>query len=136
MKRRLFNLLIILFLFTIVVGCGCKKNEKIKKENKETTKTNQNEPVIKYKTLNNLKFGTASFYISDEKTYINTSIINDTKDNIEVKEFNILLKDSEDKILKTIPIKLGTVKAGETKEINEYVDGKYVNTEKIDYDIK
>lgn len=132
MKKNIFNLLIVLFLATIVVGCGCKKKEEKKKE----PITNQNEPVIKYKTLNNLKFGTASFYISNEKTYINTSIINDTKDNIDIKEFTILLKDSEDKILKTITIKLGTVKAGETKEINESVDGKYVNTDKIDYDIK
>lgn len=129
MKKVFFSMLCLL----IVTGCGCNKKEEKKVEKNEP---NPNTPVIKYETVGNLKFGTASFYVSGEKTYVKTSIINETNKDIKVEQFNILLVDSEGTTLTKINVELGLVKAGETKEINETVDGKYLSTAKIDYEIK
>lgn len=133
MKNRIFNLLSIIFILLLITGCGCNKKEE-KKDDK--IETNSNTPVIKYETIKNLKFGTASFYVSGEKTYVTTSVINETKNDIKIEKFNILLIDSNGKILTKININLGLIKAGETKEITESINGKYLSTEKIDYEIK
>lgn len=92
--------------------------------------------MIKYENVGNLKFGTASFYVTGEKTHVKTSIINETNKDVKVEQFNILLIDSAGVTLIKIKVELGIVKAGETKEINESVDGKYLSAEKIDYEIK
>ena len=68
----------------------------------EKNKINSNVPVIKYETVGNLKFWTTSFYVSGEKTYIKTSIINETKNDIKV--------DSDGKTLIKINVELGVVK--------------------------
>ena len=76
----------------------------------EKNKINSNVPVIKYETVGNLKFWTTSFYVSGEKTYIKTSIINETKNDIKVKQFYVLLVDSDGKTLIKINVELGVVK--------------------------
>lgn len=133
MNLKIKNLLSLIFMLLIITGCGCSKKEKMKEEK---NKINSNVPVIKYETVGNLKFGTASFYVSGEKTYIKTSIINETKNDIKVNQFYVLLVDSDGKTLTKINVELGVVKAGEIKEINESIDGKYLSTEKISYEIK
>ena len=133
MKKNFLNLLSIIFVLLIITGCGCNKKQESKEEKKET---NSNNPVIKYETVGNLKFGTASFYVSGEKTYVTTSVINETKNDIKVNQFYVLLVDNDGKTLTKINVDLGVVKAGETKEINESIDGKYLSTEKITYEIK
>lgn len=131
MKKNKFKILCLVLTIFIVTGCGCNN----KKEIKEKTK-NPNAPIIKYEQVGNLKFGTASFYISDENTYINVSIINDTKSDVKVEKFKILLKDSEGKVIKSIDEKLEIIKAGETKEISDSVEGKLFDIATIDYEIK
>ena len=59
MKKVFFSMLCLL----IVTGCGCNKKEEKKVE---TEKSNKVEAVA------NLKFGTASFYVSGEKTNVKT----------------------------------------------------------------
>lgn len=132
MKRKFLNIVFVLFITFLMVGCGCNKKE-VKKEKKDS---NLNKPVITYKNVGDLKFGTASFYISDNKTYINTSIINETNKDIEIKQFNILLKDSSNKVIKTINVKIEKIKSKETKEILEEIDGTFFETNSIDYEIK
>jgi hypothetical protein len=132
MKKVLKVGICLFLLIGLVTGCGCNK----KKETTVEEPENPNAPIINYQTVNDLKFGAASFYVSDGKTYITTSVVNETKKEITVNEFNILFKDSNDNVLKTLNVKLGKISAGETREISESVEGELTNTSTIDYEIK
>ena len=130
MKKNLnivFSLILVMFLVT---GCGCNKKD----NNKEVV--DPNKPVINYKTIKNLKFGTASFYVSNGKTYVDTTIINETNNDIKIEKFTILFKDSNNKTIKTLDVSLDVVKKKETKNINESIDGELYEIANIDYEIK
>lgn len=129
MKKFKLFLAITLSIFLIT---GCSNNKKVKKE--ETK--DPNAPVVNYKTVKDLKFGTASFYISGGKTFVDTSIINETNKDIKVNKFTILFKDSDNNIIKTLDVSLDTVKKKETININEFVDEELFQTAHIDYEIK
>lgn len=133
MKKNIFKIITVFTIALLITGCGTKKKE----ETTQKQPDNPNNQPIKYQTVKDLKFGTASFFINDNDTYISTSIINDTNNDIKVNSFYVLLKDSDGNIIKKEKIDLGVIKAKETKEITEHkISGKYQKTAKIDYEIE
>lgn len=126
------KLLSVLLLVLLVVGCGCSK-----KEAKKPKKNNSNEPAINYKKVGDLKVGSKTFYISGEYTFVSISFINDTNKDITPNSVTIVLKDEAGNVIKNELIKVGTIKAKETKEIKDHqILGKYTTTSDIDYIIK
>lgn len=133
MKKKIILALTVLCCLGLITGCGCNKKQV---EKKKDDIVNPNAPVITYQKVGNLKIGTASITIIDDKTNIEISIKNETKKDINVDTIIILIKDSEGKTIKTLTKELGLVKANDEKIISDIIDEKLTNAASFDFQIK
>lgn len=109
MKKIITLTAIILLSISIVTGCGKKKEE---------DNYNTNTGVIEDKEQNGLTFTNTSLKVSDTGSTLVTLVTNTTENDIEVRVFNIIIKDKKGKEITTLKGYVGDiVKAGEAKEI-------------------
>ncbi|MBE6159925.1 MAG: hypothetical protein E7157_02635 [Lactobacillales bacterium] len=133
MKKKIIISLVMLLSVGIITGCGCNK----KKETKEEKKTyNTNEGVIEDKEVEGLKLTNTSLVSTKNGATLVTAVTNPTKEDKEVRIFNIYVKDKEGNTIVTLQGYVGgVVPAGETREITSNVDMNLDKAHKVEYEI-
>lgn len=124
-----------ILLVLSLTGCGCsKKEEKKKEEVKETYNTNQG--VVEDKEVAGLKFTNTSLVSTEYSAQLVTLVTNPTDQDINVRIFNIYVKDKEGNVIVTLQGYVGgVVPKGESREIISNVDMNLDNADRVDYEL-
>lgn len=134
MKKKFLVALSLLLVVGLATGCGCSKRQEGKKEEKENFNTN--EDVVKDQEVGELKFTNTSLKVDKNFSTLVTSISNPTSNDIEVKIFNIHIKDKNgNEIIKLDGYVGGIIPAGESREVTSNIDMDLSKATSIEYDI-
>ena len=97
---------------------------------------NVNPGVINDKEQNGLKFTNTSLISTENSATLTTSVENTTGSNIEVRVFNIIVKDKTNKTIATLQGYVGgEVPVGEKRDIVSHVDINLTEATNIEYQI-
>jgi len=129
---------LVLSLGLFLIFNNDKKKTEDKKETEKKTEEKQNmntnEGVIEEKTLGDIKFTNTSLKTEAISSTLVTSVINTSDKDIEVRIFDILVKDKDGKVIVTLQGYVGEViPAGATKEIVSNVDMDLSTATDIEY---
>lgn len=128
MKRK--KLLIVLTIISLlVVGCG-KKETSTKKENKnkylvenDGKVLNEHPDIVKEGKILNLTIKDIELSVSESKSILTGKVKNETKEDITVDGFNIVVKDQDGEDFITLPAYINaTLKSGDEQIFTSEVD--------------
>ena len=129
--------LVALISMSLLTGCGCSKQNKDNETNNtpaEEEKFNTNEGVIEDKELNGLNFTNTSLEVKDNASTLVTSVTNPTSSAIEVRVFDIIVKDKDGNVMTTLQGYVGgEIPAGQTRKITSNVDMNLTDAVTIEY---
>lgn len=133
--KKIGIIMVSILLVLSLTGCGCsKKEEKKKEEEKETYNTN--EGVVEDKEVSGLKFTNTSLVSTEYSAQLVTLVTNPTDQDINVRIFNIYVKDKEGNVIVTLQGYVGgVVPKGESREIISNVDMNLDNADRVDYEL-
>lgn len=132
MKKILTLSISMLLVLGLVTGCGCTKKEETKKDESYNT----NEGVVGDKVVEELKLTNTSLVSKGNYSTLVTLVTNPTKEDKEVRIFNIYVKDKDGNEIVTLQGYVGgVVPAGQTKEIESNVDMNLDHAYTIEYEI-
>ncbi len=131
MKKKLLIVLSLFLVVGLATGCGCSK-----KEEKKQDKFNTNEKVVENKNVEDLTLTNTSLKVDKNYSTLVTLVSNPTKEDKEVRIFNIHVKDKNGNEIVTLQGYVGDViPAGESREITSNVDMDLSNAADIEYEI-
>lgn len=138
MKKKNIVIIALIILILIVLGVVLiSGNVDNKSDEKTNTTVNNEKGVTKDQIVDGLKLENTSLIITNGISTLETTVINNTGKDYELKEFTITIKDKDDKVITTIPGYVGgIIKDKETKKINSSVDIDLSNARKVEYSIK
>ena len=129
MKKVTKLLLVLLFGIVLTTGCGCTKKE-------ETKKVNTHEGVVEEKVVEELQLTNTSLVSTENSAVLVTRVTNPTKEDKEVRIFNIIVKDKEGNILTKLEGYVGgVVPAGQSREITSNVDINLDKAFNVEYEL-
>ena len=132
MKKVLTLSISMLLVLGLVTGCGCNKKEEIKKDENYNTNTG----VIEDKVVEELKLTNISLVSKGNNSTLVTLVTNPTKEDKEVRIFNIYVKDKDGNEIVTLQGYVGgVVPAGQSREIESNVDMNLDHAHTIEYEI-
>lgn len=126
--KKIITVALVLFLsVSVLTGCGGKK--------KEEDNYNTNTGVIEDQEQNGLTFTNTSLKVSETGSTLVTVVTNTTENDIEVRIFNIIVKDKKGVVLTTLKGYVGDViPAGTSKEITSNSDLDLSTATEITYE--
>lgn len=126
--KKIITVALVLFLsVSVLTGCGSKK--------KEEDNYNTNTGVIEDQEQNGLTFTNTSLKVSETGSTLVTVVTNTTENDIEVRIFNIIVKDKKGVVLTTLKGYVGDViPAGTSKEITSNSDLDLSTATEITYE--
>lgn len=126
--KKIITVALVLFLsVSVLTGCGSKK--------KEEDNYNTNKGVIEDQEQNGLTFTNTSLKVSETGSTLVTVVTNTTENDIEVRIFNIIVKDKKGVVLTTLKGYVGDViPAGTSKEITSNSDLDLSTATEITYE--
>ena len=135
MKEKTIKVSILLLMsIGLITGCSCSKKEEEKK--KPDIKVNTEENVVKDQEVEGIEMTNASMITEDGLTTFQTKVTNNTGSDYTLNEYNIIVKDKEGNIIKTIPGYVGsTIKAGETKELKSTTNADMSKAYSVEYEV-
>ena len=134
MKKKFLVALSLLLVVGLATGCGCSKRQEGKKEEKENFNTN--EDVVKDQEVGKLKFTNTSLKVDKNYSTLVTLVSNPTSNDIEVKIFNIYVKDKDGHEIVKLEGYVGDViPAGESREITSNADMDLSKAASIEYEM-
>ena len=123
-----------LLVVGLATGCGCSKRQEGKKEEKENFNTN--EDVVKDQEVGELKFTNTSLKVDKNYSTLVTLVSNPTSNDIEVRIFNIYVKDKDgNEIVKLEGYVGDVIPAGESREITSNADMDLSKAASIEYEM-
>ena len=123
-----------LLVVGLATGCGCSKRQEGKKEEKENFNTN--EDVVKDQEVGELKFTNTSLKVDKNYSTLVTLVSNPTSNDIEVRIFNIYVKDKDGHEIVKLEGYVGDViPAGESREITSNADMDLSKAASIEYEM-
>lgn len=132
MKKVLTLSISMLLVLGLVTGCGCNKKEETKKDENYNTNTG----VIEDKVVEELKLTNTSLVSKGNNSTLVTLVTNPTKEDKEVRIFNIYVKDKDGNEIVTLQGYVGgVVPAGQSREIESNVDMNLDHAHTIEYEI-
>lgn len=139
MKNNLKRLAVfgLVAISLVATGCGCSKDEKDnnKKQEGDTT-INTSQDVIKDQEFEGLKMENTSLVMENGRSTLVTEVTNNTGADYYLQMFTITVKDSDGKVITTLPGYAGDViRNGETKVINSSTDRDLTNAASIEYSV-
>ena len=135
MKEKTIKISILLLMsIGLITGCSCSKKEEEKK--KPDIKVNTEENVVKDQEVEGIQMTNASMITEDGLTTFQTKVTNNTGSDYTLNEYNIIVKDKEGNIIKTIPGYVGsTIKVGETKELKSTTNADMSKAYSVEYEV-
>ena len=134
MKKKFLVALSLLLVVGLATGCGCSKRQEGKKEEKENFNTN--EDVVKDQEVGELKFTNTSLKVDKNYSTLVTLVSNPTSNDIEVRIFNIYVKDQDgNEIVKLEGYVGDVIPAGESREITSNADMDLSKAASIEYEM-
>lgn len=134
MKKKFLLALSLLLVVGLATGCGCSKKQEEKKEKKENFNTN--EDVVKDQEVGELKFTNTSLKVDKNYSTLVTLVSNPTSNDIEVRIFNIYVKDKDgNEIVKLEGYVGDVIPAGESREITSNADMDLSKAASIEYEM-
>ena len=134
MKKKFLVALSLLLVVGLATGCGCSKRQEGKKEEKENFNTN--EDVVKDQEVGKLKFTNTSLKVDKNYSTLVTLVSNPTSNDIEVRIFNIYVKDKDgNEIVKLEGYVGDVIPAGESREITSNADMDLSKAASIEYEM-
>lgn len=134
MKKKFLVALSLLLVVGLATGCGCSKRQEEKKEGKENFNTN--EDVVKDQEVGELKFTNTSLKVDKNYSTLVTLVSNPTSNDIEVRIFNIYVKDKDgNEIVKLEGYVGDVIPAGESREITSNADMDLSKAASIEYEM-
>lgn len=128
MRKKLIILLILLISVFIVIKVSSQKKQEEKLNNIEQeivvqeledgTKLNTSKKLDETKKVGNLEISNSQLTNKDGKTTLLAQVKNVGNENIQMVELEVILLDKEGKEIKTLNGLLGTIKPGETTQLN------------------
>lgn len=144
-KKNMAIYVIAALIIVIVIGLLLMKNDDkdnkedggiVKVDGDELMVANVNPGVINDKEQNGLKFTNTSLISTENSATLTTSVENTTGSNIEVRVFNIIVKDKTNKIIATLQGYVGgEIPVGEKRDIVSHVDINLTEATNIEYQI-
>lgn len=132
MKKVLTLSISMLLVLGLVTGCGCNKKEETKKDENYNTNTG----VIEDKVVEELQLTNTSLVSKGNNSTLVTLVTNPTKEDKEVRIFNIYVKDKDGNEIVTLQGYVGgAVPAGQSREIESNVDMNLDHAHTIEYEI-
>lgn len=132
MKKLLTLSISMLLVLGLVTGCGCNKKEETKKDENYNTNTG----VIEDKVVEELQLTNTSLVSKGNNSTLVTLVTNPTKEDKEVRIFNIYVKDKDGNEIVTLQGYVGgVVPAGQSREIESNVDMNLDHAHTIEYEI-
>ena len=129
MKKVTKLLLVLLFGIVLTTGCGCTKKE-------EKKKVNTNEGVVEDKVVEELQLTNTSLVSTENSAVLVTRVTNPTKEDKEVRIFNITVKDKDGNTLTKLEGYVGgVVPAGQSREITSNVDINLDKAFNVEYEL-
>ena len=131
-------LLILAIIMAVVLGTKDEKDESGKKDNSTVEKSdpvnNTNPGVVDDKEQDGLKFTNTALDCSKTSSQLKTLVQNTTGSDIEVRIFDIIVKDKDGKTIVQLQGYVGgEVPSGEAREIVSNVDMDLINATDIEY---
>ena len=134
MKKKFLVALSLLLVVGLATGCGCSKRQEGKKEEKENFNTN--EDVVKDQEVGELKFTNTSLKVDKNYSTLVTLVSNPTSNDIEVRIFNIYVKDKDgNEIVKLEGYVGDVIPAGESREITSNADMDLSKAASLEYEM-
>lgn len=135
-KKVLFAILICGLVLT--TACGKKDNKDNKKDNDRTEVkepiANTDSNVIAEANIDGLKISNVSLITEGESSTYTADVVNTTDQAIDVKSFNILLKDENGNVIITLLGYVGTtITPGNSSTISTSVDIDLTGVKSIEY---
>ena len=138
-KKNLLMVLvgILVFILVFLISYILFSNNDNKKENNTPDiQANTNEEIVKDYEVDGFRFSRTALVIEYGQSKLTTEVKNLTDKDIELKSFNIVLKDPDGNKMVTLLGYVGEViKAGETKSIISQTDVDLTNATGIEYSI-
>jgi len=145
-KKNIVTYVIAILIILTVGGLLLIKNDDketkkeddniIKVDGDELMVANVNPGVINDKEQNGLKFTNTSLISTENSATLTTSVENTTGNDIEVRVFNIIVKDKTDKTITVLQGYVGgVVPVGEKRDIVSHVDINLTEATEIEYQI-
>lgn len=112
------------------------KDKKDDKKVPSAVEANTNKNVVKEQEVDGLRFSNTALVIENGESKLTTEVKNTTKQDIELKSFNIIAKDKNGKEIVTLLGYVGEViKKGETKNIISSTDRNLSKASSLEYNI-
>ena len=136
--KKIINISLVLMICTLVLtGCGNKTdktNNTTKKDSEIQVNTNQD--VIKDQEVEGIKMTNTSMTTKDGVTTFQTTVTNNTGSDYKLNEYNILVKDKDGNVIKTIPGYVGsTIKNGESKTLKSTTNADLTGAVSVEYEV-
>lgn len=145
-NQKVKIILVVILLSIFLLALWVKNNQDINNNDNvpiddsdmvvDKFRVNDNFGVIEDKELNGLKFTNTSLIYSDNSSKLKTLVTNNTDSDIEVKIFDIYVKDKDGNNIVTLVGYVGeVVPRGNSREIESYVDMNLKDAYSIEYKI-
>lgn len=135
MKKIGIGFLVAILLFS-ATGCGCSKKEEKKPENSQVH-GNTNEGVIKDQELGSLKFTNTALVMENGMSKLTTLVTNDSDEDVQVENFDIIVKDIDGNTLVVLQGYVGgVVPKRETREVITECSIDLSHATNIEYSIR
>lgn len=125
------KILLVILSLILVTGCGCSKNED-KKDN-QVDNTQSSVADTKVNKLDIIDFVTL---YEDGISEVYYTIENNTEEEITYNYVNCDMYDKDDNLIYTLKTELGTLKAGESKDIDVSVTVDLTKVVKTKYNVE
>lgn len=136
------KMLIFMVLLLTITGCGSKKTEN---SNEPITNIAQNiqeqndkirSKIMPNKIVDGISFENTILMIEDGATQIITNVKNTNDTDIQIENFNMIVKNIKEQVLTTIPSYIGGILApNESKIIKSSIDISLETATSIDYEL-
>lgn len=124
--------------FLVVTGCSCQKKTDKDNDNKtnEDIKANTNDEVIKDQEIDVFSFTKTSLIYENGTSTLETTVTNNSDETQYLKEFKIIVKDSEGNEIVTMTGFIGdSIEAKASRVIDSTYGEDLTNAASIEYEV-
>ena len=135
-KKIICSSLILMLGVLTLTGCDNKTNTTTKNTKTSQVQVNTQKDVVKDQEVDGIKMTNTSMTTKDGVTTFQTTVTNNTGSDYKLNEYQILVKDKDGNVIKTLPGYIGsTIKNGESKTLKSKSNADLTGAVSIEYKV-